>query len=141
MADCVHYRKLKKYRYQTRKEYVVETGIWSATDVVSSGGFLKLTRSGRLTIAKGYAWDGASGPAINTKNFRRGSLVHDCFYQMLRESLIAASMRIEADKLLRRHVLEDGMWRIRAAWVYRGVRIGGKYSARPRPTEADLLAP
>jgi hypothetical protein len=31
-----------------------------------------------LNILEEYCWDGASGPAIDTQNFMRGSLLHDC---------------------------------------------------------------
>ena len=37
-----------------------------------------------LEIKKGYAWDGASGPIINTQDTLVASLVHDVLYQAMR---------------------------------------------------------
>jgi len=64
----------------------------------------------------------------------RGSLVHDALYQLMREGALPIVYREEADRLLRRICIEDGMSRLRAAWVLRGVRLGGASSAAP-----DLL--
>ncbi len=88
----------------------------------------------RLTIAAGYAWDGASRPAINTTNFRNGSLVHDVLYQMMREGAIPATEenRKRADQILREICREDGMSRVRAAWVYWAVQTFAKRPATPQ---------
>jgi hypothetical protein len=74
----------------------------------------------RLHIAAGYTWDGASGPAIDTLNFRNGSLVHDVLYQMMREGGLPATRanRKRADQILKEICLADGMSYIRAQWVY-----------------------
>lgn len=75
-----------------------------------------------LTIREGYAWDGPSGLSIDTKNFMRGSLIHDCLYQMMNEGQLDKSYRKIADKLLRRFCREDGMSKFRAWYVYHAVR-------------------
>ena len=88
------------------------------------------TPEGLLIISAGYAWDGPSGITIDTKSFMRGSLFHDAVYQLLREGkLIIPDGRKLADKLLRAICIEDGMWKIRAWWVYRAVRMFGKPSS------------
>lgn len=93
---------------------------------------------GELILKRGYAWDGASGPAIDSPNFMRGSLVHDVFYQMLREDSIprffgTTDTRKWADQELRKICIEDGMSKIRAAWVYWAVRrYGLKHSDKPK---------
>lgn len=79
----------------------------------------------KLKILKGYCWDGPSGPAIDTKDFMRGSLVHDCLYQLIRDGYITSSYRKTADTLLKKICREDGMSLIRSIWVYLGVRIFG----------------
>lgn len=78
-----------------------------------------------LDVLEGYCWDGPSGPTIDTQNFMRGSLVHDCLYQLIREGYITPSYRKTADTLLRKICREDGMSWIRGVWVYLGVRIFG----------------
>ena len=89
---------------------------------------------GELLIKEGYSLDGPSGPAIDTKNFMQGSLVHDALYQLIREGHIDPSNKEKADIILRDICRADGMSRIRAWWVYRGVRWGGKGAIKP-----DLL--
>ena len=90
--------------------------------------WLVLRSCGELLILKGYAWDGASG-AMDTRSIMRGSLVHDGLYQLMREGGLPLSYRKSADKLLRRMCREDGMFWLRAWWVYWAVRIFGKESA------------
>lgn len=111
------------YEYQLIEDYQVQTSIKPESWAICS--FIKLDSSGYLTIKEGYAWDGPSGPAIDTKNFMRGSLVHDALYQLMREKLLDYGWRKEADRELVRLCKEDGMSSIRAAWVYSGVRFGG----------------
>ena len=116
------------YEYQLVETCVVQIEIRPASDIVTE--LIKLNRDGMLAIMAGYAWDGPSGPAIDTKNFMRGSLVHDALYQLMREGhLDPDQWRLKADKELARICKEDGMSSIRAAWVYAGVRFGGGRSA------------
>jgi hypothetical protein len=135
-VKIVYYRD--GYRYQLAEVYQQQTGIIP----VSPGGnrFVGLDGAGRLTIAAGYAWDGASGPAINTRNFVRGSLVHDALYQLIRLNVIALADRARADDLLREIVLADGMWPVRAWWVHQAVRLFGSAYMRGRD-DAPLSAP
>ena len=87
---------------------------------------------GRLVLAEGYAWDGASWPAIDTRTFMRGSLIHDALYQLIREGELPKELRIDADKVLKRACLADGMWRFRAWYVYKSVRLFGWIAIRPK---------
>ena len=103
--------------------------------------FLELNTEGTLTIKNGYAWDGPSGPTIDTPNFMRGSLVHDALYQLLRNKLIDQKWRDEADEELGRICLEDGMSKIRARWVYIAVRKWGKVAASPESRKKIHVAP
>jgi len=94
---------------------------------------------GYLTIHKGYAWDGPSGPAIDTRNFMRGSLIHDALYQLMREKQLDKTIyRKKADRLLQKICGEDGMSSLRAWGVYQAVRSCGDPNADPaakRPTK------
>ncbi len=110
------------YKYQLSEDYSqVAIGIKPEEDANLS--YVELNTNGDLFIRAGYAWDGPSGPTIDTKNFMRGSLVHDALYQLMREGLLSQSkFRNKADRLLRIMCREDGMSRIRASWVYYGVK-------------------
>lgn len=134
--NVVQYRD--GYRYQLAEVYQHHTGIIPA----NPGGnrFVGIDGAGRLTLAAGYAWDGASGPAINTRTFVRGSLVHDALYQLIRLDVITMTDRARADELLREIVLADGMWPVRAWWVYHAVRLVGESYMRSRPDDV-LSAP
>jgi len=136
LQNKIKYRK--GYKYLLLQTYTVQTSIKPSECIKAK--FIELTPKGLLTILEYYAWDGASGPAIDTKNFRRPSLVHDAFYQLMRERLLDLGWREEVDKELRRMCREDGMSWLRAWWVFRGVRFGGEGSAKWQDLEI-LTAP
>lgn len=129
----IFYKKRRVYKYTLFAEYQHQTELRIAQPVAIPP-VIALDANGLLTIKKGYAWDGPSGPTIDTPNFMRGSLVHDALYQAMREQLIPQEHREYADKLLHKICLEDGMSSIRAWMVYQAVRLGGASSAAP-----DLL--
>jgi len=87
--------------------------------------------SGRyIVINAGYAWDGPSGPAFDTKSFMRASLVHDALYQLMREGVLPLEFRKTADQIMRDICREDGMWWPRRTWCYWAVRLfAGKAAA------------
>ena len=130
-------RKIGKYKYQLTESEATQLGE-GFTDVIAENPYIILV-CGCLMVKEGYAWDGPSGPTVDTLTFLRGSLVHDALYQLIREGLIEKSLRIEADRLLRRVCLEDGMSRFRAWYVYRMVRAFGKSSVKPRKRVFDQI--
>jgi len=116
------------YKYQLAKPYiasVLELENHSPAHIRSDGGFafVSLQPDGSLLINEGYAWDGASGPARDTNNIMRASLVHDALYQLGRAGKLNYSRRKAADQAFHRICLEDGMSRFRAWYVYRAVRM------------------
>jgi hypothetical protein len=134
---CIAY--IGGYKYQFKHDYMLDISIKPDADIVSE--FISLSSNGALFIKCGYAWDGPSGPTIDTQNFMRGSLIHDALYQLMRERHLDNEIYSEkADRLLREHCKEDGMTSIRAWWVYQGVRFGGGSAADPgqdRPRQAN----
>ncbi len=137
----IKYRSLKGYKYQLTKRYCITIPIKPLSKITAP--FLRLGKTGRLQILKGYAWDGASGPTWDRprKHIMRGSLVHDACYQLIEEEWLHlglhAENRLIADKLLRQILLEDGMGRFRAWYYYKAVRwFGGKY-CEPKRKEVN----
>lgn len=119
----IYYKK--GYKYQLAEDYRVRIDIVPGTDIVSGSGYIELTIDGRLNIKKGYAWDGPSGPTVDTKNFMRGALVHDALYQLMREGKLNRGYKDKADVELHRACREDGMSRIRAWYVLKSMRFTG----------------
>ena len=135
------------YKYQLARTYVHDRPllVFPGADIVED--FIELTMNGILTIKKGYAWDGPSGPTFDTKTFMRGSLVHDALYQLLRLGLLSnvldtdGKARLIADLELKRICLEDGMWRVRAWWVFKGVHWFAARAASVKYPRAPTWAP
>ncbi len=123
------YKKRRKYKYNLHSDLEFETDIQVDEDKCLR--FLSITKDGKLTITKGYSWDGPSGPAIDTKNFMQGSLIHDALYQLIREGKLGRNLRKRSDEILREICIADGMCRLRAWWVYLSVRVFGGCAAKP----------
>lgn len=141
--DCISFKK--GYKYQIRESHICNLNRESVKIIPDQNidtDYILLTADGELTIKKSYAWDGPSGPTIDTLNFMRGSLVHDALYQLIREEYLSlVKYRPLADKLLREMCLEDGMWAVRAWWVYLAVKWFGKPAADPANKKPIIKAP
>lgn len=136
------YRELHKYKYQLVQDYNfdIAQGYNLKQKHNVDTDFIALTTAGQLTIKNCYAWDGPSGPTIDTKSFMRGSLVHDALYQLMRsKDLDYVTQREAADDLLRDICKDDGMWRFRAWYVHQAVRKFGEGAARPSPAPRDVI--
>ncbi len=84
-----------------------------------------------MVISENYAWDGPSGPTLDTSNAMRGSLIHDALYQAIRTGDLLMKHRKIADKIFRQVLKEDGMNLIRRNLWYWCVRRFGEKHARP----------
>ena len=125
----IFYRKYHHaYKYELAENYILT--IESTANISYHSAYLELL-AGKLTIYKGYMWDGPSGPTFDTKTFMRASLVHDALYQLMRLGVVGSWYRRRADEYLREICIEAGMNRFRAWYVYHGVRIGSKNSSKP----------
>ena len=118
-------------------KYVLEGGVelalpdeirGAATPYI--GPYLVVTGTA-LRIKSGYAWDGASGPTVDTQATMFPALVHDALYQLIRLGILPQGSRKEADKLFRRLLKAGGMTFFRRWYFYRAVRWFGASSARP----------
>ncbi|MDN3652512.1 DUF1353 domain-containing protein [Thalassotalea ponticola] len=138
--ECISYKK--GYKYQLTQSYSLTIDILPEQFIESPSGFISLSKQGLLTINNGYAWDGPSGPTIDTQNFMRASLVHDALYQLMREQLLdTQSTRKRADKLLQQLCRQDGMSALRAWLAYSGLRLLGSKAASPLNKKSANNAP
>jgi len=76
------------YKYQLAEDFHIQTFIKPENKVNNQ--FISLDKKGNLVVKSGYAWDGVSGPVIDTSNNLRASLVHDALYQLMRKKKISA---------------------------------------------------
>ena len=136
MSEKIYYKS--GFKYQLSREYQVVTPLLGYTITTD---YISLNEWGLLTIRKGYAWDGPSGPTVDTKNFMRGSLIHDALYQLLRMGLLPETERFIVDKILQLSCIEDGMSKIRAWYVFQGVDKFAASAASPSNTKKEHSAP
>lgn len=127
------------YKYQLATAYRVKITI-KPKELIDTE-FIRLTKGGLLTIKKGYASDGPSGPTLDTKTFMRGAFVHDALYQLMRMKKLPLKCRREADLILQRMCRQDGMSKIRAWYVYESVKNFAKGSALPKNRKRIYTAP
>lgn len=139
LGSSACYRVLKSYKYQLVQDYSIRINIEPESDIYTP--FISLSGTGRLAIRRGYTWDGASGPTVDTSTFMRGSLVHDALYQLMRgEYLDHRAHREYADDLLKQICIEDGMSAFRAWYVYKSVRwFGEKFAALSANANDELV--
>ena len=126
------YRRVPKWwKYQLLEDEVTDLESWMGRRTGGIAPLVWLTE-GVLTLRQGYAWNGASGPTIDTETNMRASLVHDALYQLLRRGELRAELRRNADRVFRDICLEDGMASVRAALDFRGLRWFGGRAARSK---------
>lgn len=127
------------YRYQLAVDYVVQLDFAPKKDIKTE--FIDFNVLGVLTVKRGYAWDGPSGLTIDTKSSMRASLIHDALYQLLRDRKLPPSRRKDADDVLHKTGLEDGMFRWRIGAWHKAVRVGAGPAADPANRKKVITAP
>ena len=120
-------RKDSKWKYEVTATYIHKIDLGESHLVVRNKAgevvFWYSPRIRSLCICMGFRWDGASGPAIDTESFMRGSAVHDAVCQLTELGLLDWSYRKVGDKELVKITKEDGMNWLRRQWVYSAVRL------------------
>ncbi|MCH7815284.1 MAG: DUF1353 domain-containing protein [Proteobacteria bacterium] len=128
------------YKYQLASNYSIKTNIKPKKNV--PGNFIKLDKAGKLTVMAGYAWDGPSGPVVDTKENLRASLVHDALYQLMRNRhLTAKQHKDKADRLFKKICIQDGVPKVTAQIYYLGLKLGGKPATDPKNKKKVRRAP
>lgn len=127
MSSPVRYHRL--YKYFLDETYCCKTSVIGTYAKIPPGTeqspWIVLKPDGVIVIKEGYSWDGPSGPARDTVNFMRASLVHDALYQLIEEGQLDSKYRKDADQTMRDLCKEDGMSAPRRFWTYWGVRLFG----------------
>jgi len=136
-SNCIKYKE--GYKYQLEDNIYFWTNIRVKEKV--STDFIILDTDGLLTILKWYAWDGASGPTIDTPSTMMGSCVHDALYQLMRMGLILQTYRSLADIYLYILIKRDGMGKFRAYWWHREVKKWAARAASPKNRRKVITAP
>lgn len=137
MAECIRFAQ--GYKYQLRAPYVTQLEIRPPHGCGTD--WITLDVDGNLTVRAGYAWDGASGPTIDSKSSMRASLVHDALFQLMRLGLLPDSFFAPANEIFHRMCEEDGMFGPRAWLWYHAVRIFAKPATDPAAESPDVCAP
>ena len=115
-----------KYRkgslYQLVEDIYIETPLTVVNPWVIDTTFISLHPNGIMVIRAGYAWDGASGPTLNTDNSMVPSLFHDAAAQLMRQGLLPQEMLPSVNahfdymlkkrgmSWLRRKMWQRGLW-------------------------------
>lgn len=126
MAD-LQYRRI--YKYALDEDFSCQTRMRGfdvkIPPVNDRDPWIHLVYDGTIHIRAGYSWDGPSGPAFDSKNFMRASLVHDALYQLMEEGFLPKKMRKKADQTMRDIAKLDGMGGFRRFYTYWAVRFFG----------------
>ena len=132
-------RYIEGYKYQLKDNYVVETSVFP--ERFCHLNFVRLDTSGTLYIVSGYAWDGATDPAIDSIDNMRASLVHDALSQLARAGYLdAVKYKKAIDDEYFKILEEDGMWAFRRGIHAIGLKIAGISYLEKQP-EIVLEAP
>ncbi len=134
----IKYRDIKRYLYQLTEGYRLKLDDILPDDVAIDTGYIVFFGGDgvipAITIHKGYAWDGPSGPPkwwikllwgkwkkAYLKKCLRASLVHDALCQLINNGILDGAIWGDyADRLLERILIEDGMsewWAAKWYWT------------------------
>ena len=117
-----------KYKFKVEENFSIELP-FKIPDFEHPYASLK---DGILSVKRSYAWAGASGPVINTRDTLVASLVHDVLYQAMRLNLIKPSKenRKIADKNFFEILKMNGVNSFRSKVWYLAVKLFGKKSTK-----------
>jgi hypothetical protein len=127
------------YKYQLKQNSLAETNL--RPKFLINTEFIGLSVDGVLLVRSGYAWDGASGIALDTPSAIYASVFHDALYQLIRLKYLPAECKDEADRVYKRLCLDGGMSHARAQSHFIALKIGGKDATLPKSQPKLQVAP
>jgi hypothetical protein len=140
MTTTGYIRYQSDYKYQLVEDYTIIVSIKPKSDIETD--YIDLDTNGNLVVKKSYAWDGPSGPVIDTAENMRASLVHDALYQLMRnDHLKSRTHRRAADKEFKDICKADGASQFWASAYYKALRKFGKPAASLKKKRKVIRAP
>ena len=103
--------------------------------------YCTIETDGWMEIKSWYAWDGASGPTWDTPTCDRGSLVHDCVADCIRDGYLPFETWKLNDKELFNILKEDGMNSFRIGIWKSGLAIAAGGYAKKSSKRKILISP
>ena len=141
MDQSIYYKK--GFKYQLSRRATLQTNMRPKKDIHTR--FITLFTTGVLIVEYGYAWDGPSGPMMDTKDLMRASLKHDVMYQLLRMGLLPESDREIADDEYVDDTKNDAKWKwfgkVRAWYSGLGLDVADGRAADPKALKKEYKAP
>ena len=140
-SATIRHSEITRYKYRVEETLAVQTKIRPPQPINQED--FGITMDGVVIAKKGYLWDGASGPAIQRKQNRRASCIHDVLAEAMRQGLLPQSNWIPANEELGRLCIEDGMSPWWAINIYvRGVSLTNNWCrVTCKPEHPILEAP
>ena len=129
-------RYRKGYKYKTCEGHKIEVPFdveISPVPEYPAGNRFVFYKEGYLYIANGYAWNGASG-IPDTKYTLYPSLIHDAWYQLIRERAVYMYTKTYADKWFGDLCHERGLNRLASDLLIVGLGVLGDRGTRELPT-------
>jgi hypothetical protein len=120
----------KGYKYQVAEELDIWIDLKPVKRVDIPFGSLDI--DGHMRVNAGYAWDGASGPTVDTDDSMTPSLVHDVLAQMMRAELLPQSFRLPSNEVFDTLLKERGVNHLRRGVWIRALDDFGAESTDPR---------
>ena len=128
MPNHIEYKQGYKYQLETDVEFRMPVEFNKFAIAIETD-YYKFAYP-TLTVKRGYAWDGTSGPTPNLKSSKRASLVHDVIYQMIAENGMHYDVREHADQWFSTLLKDDGMWKPLRFIYWLAVHVFGSGPAR-----------
>lgn len=123
LKENIHYKKItdKKYKYEMLEDWTHNLNCFH----IYKNKYICL-KCERIIVKKGFRWDGASG-FPDSKKVLRASLIHDAFYQVIREDWSLKknekqSLKSYADLIFKEICIEDNTHNAIAFWLHRAVK-------------------
>lgn len=115
----IKYDDIKDKKYRVVIPFVKAIDIKPKDSIRTTFG--SLTQYGRLTIHKGFCWDGPTG-MIDTESTMQSSCIHDILCEWYADGLLTKEERKQADQLFKAENKATNMPSIRIKYSYQAVR-------------------
>lgn len=131
-----YFERNHDYKYELAEPYFLESG-FLVKELNCCCRFVSI-KDHKLSIDKGYAWDGSSIPFKkwlpwdSDKYCKKASLVHDAFYQLMRLNLLDRKHKDAIDRMYESLCMWGGMPPRQAARRYWAVKHFGARTLKPR---------